>query len=203
MAFCAVCTGLANGHPHKKQKKNKKDDSLPSLDAMLADGALGSTEQQSSSDLNTGSAGPQEAALHLLQSLLQVSNVQKAASYLLLSIPAIIYKSLPHISNLAPKLDTVKAESSAACQTHHSSCAIHQLWSQSSRHVCKPLHSAFCSGNQLELRQTQISTLYLKPLSGAWTCCVQGLLAVLYALMLHAIHSFMLQVFQHCLLGTY
>lgn len=68
------CPGLANGHVAKKQKKNKKEDALPSLDAMLADGMASSgAQQQPGTDLNTTSPGPQEAALHMLESLVQVS----------------------------------------------------------------------------------------------------------------------------------
>lgn len=40
------CPGLANGHVPKKQKRNKKEDALPSLDAMLADGIASSGAQQ-------------------------------------------------------------------------------------------------------------------------------------------------------------
>ncbi len=68
--------GLANGHFPKKQKKNKKEDALPSLDAMLADGIASSgAQQQPGTDFNSTSPGPQEAALHMLESLVQVSPV--------------------------------------------------------------------------------------------------------------------------------
>lgn len=70
------CPGLANGHVAKKQKKNKKEDALPSLDAMLADGMASSgAQQQPGTDFNATSPGPQEAALHMLESLVQVSAV--------------------------------------------------------------------------------------------------------------------------------
>lgn len=71
-------SGLPNGHPPKKQKKSKKDDELPSYESMM-DGSGGSgmnnaSEQPpSGSSLGSGSAGAQEAALYLLQSLLQVT----------------------------------------------------------------------------------------------------------------------------------
>lgn len=84
---CLVCIlavschpGLPNGHPPKKQKKSKKDDELPSFESMLdgsggGNGVAGATaqQQQRSSGLNSSSAGAQEAALQLLQSLLQVT----------------------------------------------------------------------------------------------------------------------------------
>ena len=70
------CPGLANGHVPKKQKKNKKEDALPSLDAMLADGIASSdAQQQPGTAFNVTSPGPQEAALHMLESLVQVSSV--------------------------------------------------------------------------------------------------------------------------------
>lgn len=71
---CPCCDAdLANGHAPKKQKKSKKDDALPSLDAMLADGAASnSTGQPAGTDFTNSPSGPQEAALHLLESLIQV-----------------------------------------------------------------------------------------------------------------------------------
>ncbi len=68
--------GLVNGHVPKKHKKNKKEDALPSLDAMLADGIASSgAQQQPGTDFNSSSPGPQEAALHMLECLVQVSPV--------------------------------------------------------------------------------------------------------------------------------
>lgn len=75
----SLYSGLPNGHaPPKKQKKSKKDDELPSYESMMdgagVSGMTNASEQQpSSSNLDTCSAGAQEAALHLLQSLLQVT----------------------------------------------------------------------------------------------------------------------------------
>ena len=71
---CPCChADLANGPAPKKQKKTKKDDVLPSLDAMLGDGAASnSTDQPAGTDFTHSASGPQEAALHLLESLLQV-----------------------------------------------------------------------------------------------------------------------------------
>ena len=70
------CPGLVSDHVPKKQKKNKKEDALPSLDAMLADGTASSgAQQQPGTDFNCTSPGPQEAALHMLESLVQVSPV--------------------------------------------------------------------------------------------------------------------------------
>jgi len=70
------CPGLANGHVPKKQKRNKKEDALPSLDAMLADGIASSgAQQQPGTDFNGTSPGAQEAALHMLESLVQVSSL--------------------------------------------------------------------------------------------------------------------------------
>ena len=77
-AFCY--SGLPTGHPPKKQKKSKKDDELPSFESMM-DGSGGSgmagaaaqQQQQSSCGLDSSSAGAQEAALQLLQFLLQVT----------------------------------------------------------------------------------------------------------------------------------
>ncbi len=72
------CPGLVNGHVPKKHKKNKKEDALPSLDGMLADSIASSgaqQQQQSGTDFNTTSPGPQEAALHMLECLVQVSSL--------------------------------------------------------------------------------------------------------------------------------
>ncbi|DBA67897.1 TPA: hypothetical protein ACH3X2_014105 [Trebouxia sp. C0005] len=66
--------GLVSDHVPKKQKKNKKEDALPSLDAMLADGTASSgAQQQPGTDFNCTSPGPQEAALHMLESLVQAA----------------------------------------------------------------------------------------------------------------------------------
>ena len=73
-------SGLPNGHPPKKQKKSKKDEQLPSYESMVdgsgmtgVSGAAAAAQQQSSSGFDSNSAGAQEAALHLVQSLLQVT----------------------------------------------------------------------------------------------------------------------------------
>lgn len=75
-----VCqSGLPNGHPPKKQKKSKTDNELPSFESMMdiSNGnsmtGVDAQQQQSSSSLDSSSAGAQEAALQLLQSLLQVT----------------------------------------------------------------------------------------------------------------------------------
>ena len=76
------CPGLANGHVPKKHKKNKKEDALPSLDAMLADDiASNGAQQQPGTDFNSSSPGPQEAALHMLESLVQVSSLLPCISW--------------------------------------------------------------------------------------------------------------------------
>ena len=66
--------GLPNGHISKKRKKSKKDDALPSLDGMLSndDSLAFGSQRGGDDDLCIASAATQEAALQLLESLLEV-----------------------------------------------------------------------------------------------------------------------------------
>ena len=74
---------MPNGGPPKKQKKGKKDDALPLLDGLLADSeGVASQHQPHDLELGDSAAAVQQAALHLLESLLQVRNCKIKCQHL-------------------------------------------------------------------------------------------------------------------------